>query len=254
MGNFFYKTKLTESSVSEFYNFLSDRNPKTSGNSVGISSQITNPPPPPPSVLEKNRARSSPPINPLSKRPDLKATPPLTARSKKPNQAKLPSSPQPSTSTNHVPRPGTSFVDVLKSPTAPNRNSGWNTNFRKSKFDKFRHVSDKTQWRLPEITKKKPLLLGSSNLSKINLDKHPEVQVECYPGANFNHFRNLVTNYKGKSQPENIVVNIGINTRNQNGTSAVNQLRNMISSIRKRFPRAKIFFYRAGFFGPTFGK
>ena len=98
-----------------------------------------------------------------------------------------------------------------------------------------------------KLPKKNPLLLDPSNLSKINLDKHPEVQVECYPGANFNHFRNLVTNYKGKSQPENIVVNIGINTRNQNGTSAVNQLRNMVSSIRKRFPRAKIFFIELAF-------
>ena len=43
-----------------------------------------------------------------------------------------------------------------------------------------------------KLQQKNPLLLGSSNLSKINLDKHPEVQVECYPGANFNHFRNLV--------------------------------------------------------------
>ena len=88
-----------------------------------------------------------------------------------------------------------------------------------------------------------PHLLGSSNLSELNLDKHPEVQVECYPGANFNHFRNLVTNYKGKSQPENIVVNIGINARNQN----VNQLQNMVSSIRKYFSRANIYFIELAF-------
>ena len=90
-----YKTKLTESSVSEFYKFLSDLNPQKSGNSVGNSSQITTPQP-----ARKKRARSSPPITPpppTSKRPDLKVTPPLAARSKKPNQAKLPSSLQPST-------------------------------------------------------------------------------------------------------------------------------------------------------------
>ena len=45
----------------------------------------------------------------------------------------------------------------------------------------------------------------------------------------------MVTNYKGKSQPENILLNIGINSKNQDGTSAVNQLRNMVSSIRIRF-------------------
>ena len=63
-----------------------------------------------------------------------------------------------------------------------------------------------------------------------------------YPGASFNHFRNMVTNYKGKSQPENIVLNIGINSKNQDGTSAVNELRNMVSSIRRRFPRANMYF------------
>ena len=68
------------------------------------------------------------------------------------------------------------------------------------------------------------------------------MQVECYPGANFNHFRNMVTNYKNKSQPENIVLNTGINYKNQDGTSAVNQLRNMVSSIRRRFHRENLYF------------
>ena len=52
----------------------------------------------------------------------------------------------------------------------------------------------------------------------------------------------MVKNYKGKSQRENIVLNIGINSKNQDGTSAVNQLRNMVSSIRRRFPRANMYF------------
>ena len=44
----------------------------------------------------------------------------------------------------------------------------------------------------------------------------------------------MVTNYKGKSQPENIVLNIGINSKYQDGT--------MVSSIRRRFPRANMCF------------
>ena len=57
----------------------------------------------------------------------------------------------------------------------------------------------------------------------------------------------MVTNYKGKSQPENIVLNIGINSKNQDGTTAVNQLRNMVSSIRRRFPRANMYFIELNF-------
>ena len=100
----------------------------------------------------QKRARSSPTVNTPSKRPALKTTPPLAARTKAAKQAILPSSPPPSTSTStstnndNVPTPGSYFADALKFPTAPMRNSERNTNFRQSKFDKFRHnISDKTQ-------------------------------------------------------------------------------------------------------------
>ncbi|XP_041350844.1 uncharacterized protein LOC121369825 isoform X2 [Gigantopelta aegis] len=239
-----YKTKLTDSSLSEFSRYLSDLLPNTE-NSVGSSCQTTTPLP-----QRQKRARS-PRVNTPSNGPDLKATPPIAKRSTAPHLTPLPNSPPtppiPSNSCSSVPRLGTSFADALKSPTAPNRNSGRDTNFRQTKFYQFRHnVSDKSQWRLPEI-KKKTLLFGSSNLSRINLDTHPEVQVECYPGANFNHFRTMASNYKGKSQPETIVLNIGINSKDQNPTSAINQLRNMISSIRKCFPRSKILFIELNF-------
>ena len=90
-----YKTKLTESSLSEFSQFLSDFTPKRSGNSMGSSCQTTTSLP-----ARQKRTRSSPNVNTPSKRPDLKATPPLAARSKAPNKAKLPSSSPPSTNTS----------------------------------------------------------------------------------------------------------------------------------------------------------
>ena len=46
--------------------------------------------------------------------------------------------------------------------------------------------------------------------------------------------RNSSVGIKGKSQLKNTVLNIGINSKDLNGTSAVNQLRNTMSSIRKR--------------------
>ena len=110
--------------------------------------------------------------------------------------------------------------------------------FGKQNFNKFRNndVYLKLEKNLNSF------LFCSSNRSRINLDKHHEVQIECYPGANFNHFWTMVTYYKGKYQPENIVLNININSNDKNGTNAVNQLRNKISSIRIRFQRSSLYF------------
>jgi hypothetical protein len=246
-----YKSKLTETTLSEFSNFISNLLPKKSGNGLGGSCQKTATP------LKSGQKRTrSPQVNTPSKRPDLKATPPTAKGSKAPHLKPLTTSPltqsfpsNKSTPTNRTSQPGVSFSDALKSPAAPNRNLGRDTNFRPSKFFKYRHtVLDKTQWHLPQIIKK-TLLFGSSNLSRINLDKHPDVQVECYPGANFNHFRTMVTKYKfkGKSQPDNIVLNIGINSKDQLIASVSNQLRNMISSIRKTFPKSKLYFVELNF-------
>lgn len=65
-----------------------------------------------------------------------------------------------------------------------------------------------------------------------NLDKHINVQVECYPRASL----------KGKYQPDNIVLNIGINSKDDSPSSALNHLRLMMSSIRKTVLISKLHF------------
>ena len=55
-----YKTKLTESSLSEFSRFLSDLTPKKSGNSMGSSCQTTTP-----CLLDKNEHDHHPLLTPL---------------------------------------------------------------------------------------------------------------------------------------------------------------------------------------------
>ena len=55
-----YKTKLTESSLSEFLNFLSDHTPKKSANSIGSSCQTTTPLP-----VDKNGHDHHPLLTPL---------------------------------------------------------------------------------------------------------------------------------------------------------------------------------------------
>ena len=85
----------------------------------------------------------------------------------------------------------------------------------------------------------KILLIGDSNLSRINLDPHPDMQVACYPGANFNSFQKLFQNYKGP-QPEILILNVGIN--NKDTPKPIPQLRNMMRTLRQAFPKSLLYF------------
>jgi hypothetical protein len=58
---------------------------------------------------------------------------------------------------------------------------------------------------------KSKTIFGASNLSRINVEPHPETQVACYPGAKLCHARGLIQKYNGSFKPEKIVINIGIN-------------------------------------------
>ena len=61
-------------------------------------------------------------------------------------------------------------------------------------------------------------LLTLHNLSTINLAKHPEVQIECYPiSIIFVPWSQIIT-----FNPKIFVLNISINSKDQNGTCAVN--------------------------------
>ena len=91
---------------------------------------------------------------------------------------------------------------------------------------------------LPTVNNK-ILLLGDFYLSRINLDVHPDMQVACYPGANFNSFRNLAQNYKGP-QPEILILNVGIN--NKDTPKPIPQLRNMMTTLRQTFPKSLLYF------------
>ncbi len=140
--------------------------------------------------------------------------------------------PSPPTPVQSPRGPGRSYSDALRSPpkTKPNRienNTFWK--FRRTGSDKFV---------LPTVNKK-ILLLGDSNLSRINLDPHPDMQVACYPGANFNSFQKLVQNYKG-SQPEILILNVGIN--NKDTPKPIPQLRNMMRTLRQAFPKSLLYF------------
>lgn len=177
----------------------------------------------PSSLIDLRPGPSAPSPAPLPNPPSH----PLAAQ---PAPSSHPSQPSPSHPTHASDR---SYSDALKSPPHHVQSNKLENNT----FWKFRHTSS-TKWQLPKVTKK-ILLLGDSNLSRINLNPDPNIQVECFPGATFDSFRTLARNYVGP-EPETIILNVGIN--NKKDPKPIPQMRNMMSAIRNKFRKSIIYF------------
>jgi len=101
----------------------------------------------------------------------------------------------------------------------------------------------KANWKWPVINED-TLVIGDSNLGRINSLPSDKVQVECFSGA---HFQNLTTMLKNTNhgrltkKPTNIIVSIGINDRASDfvKTSSRN-LRTMLGHLVTKFPDSKI--------------
>jgi len=105
------------------------------------------------------------------------------------------------------------------------------------------HLSQpKNSWKLPPI--EKPILvMGDSNLSKITATTNKLVQVESYPGARICHASTLLKNYSFPQHPQKIILSFGINNRSSEPrTTSFQNLRTLIGTTAKKFPKAEIFF------------
>jgi hypothetical protein len=121
------------------------------------------------------------------------------------------------------------------------------TPLEQNKFWKFRNeATNKPNWQLPTLDKK-ILIVGDSNLSRINVDPHPDTQVACFPGASINDLRTIINKYTGKLQPEKVVLTIGINDRNNLISASEYRLRLLFSMVRKKFPKSRIYFTELNF-------
>jgi hypothetical protein len=121
------------------------------------------------------------------------------------------------------------------------------THLEANSFWKFRYeVDHKHEWRLPVLTKK-ILILGSSNLSRINVKPHSDTQIACYPGAKLCHARTIVKKYMDSYQPEKIIINIGINDKDEPMSVTAQRVQLLFSTIRSKFPDAKVYFTKLNY-------
>lgn len=94
------------------------------------------------------------------------------------------------------------------------------------------------RWRLPYV-KKPVLLLGDSNLGRITMiPKNLSIQIESFPGANFQDITRLLDRYRGPA-PEVLILSVGINDKGR--ASAVGDVTTLMQCLKK-FPNTKILF------------
>lgn len=109
-----------------------------------------------------------------------------------------------------------------------------------------RHQNTTTKnklWCLPEI-REKILIIGDSNLTKITQSPLPNIQIESYPGAKFNHIQTILDrakNFKSCKIPEHVILSVGINNRNQNiYNTAIPNLKTLLAKAQRVFPNSKL--------------
>lgn len=105
-----------------------------------------------------------------------------------------------------------------------------------------RHINTKKKlidWGL--MVRKKWLVIGDSNLSRIPPFQIADLQVDSYPGATFLHAEAIIKKAKVNTQVEKVVLSFGINNRTQKfKETAIKQLQRAVKASKDKFPDAMI--------------
>ena len=92
------------------------------------------------------------------------------------------------------------------------------------------------------ITPTKPyIILGDSNLSRIQSHSRSNLQIDSYPGATFYHIAGLLEKTQQNSKVEKVLLSVGINNKDQHPKrTAIKQLQSMVRVTKSTFPAAEI--------------
>ncbi len=106
----------------------------------------------------------------------------------------------------------------------------------------YRHINTdrkQTDWSLN--LKKKFIILGDSNVSRIPAFHIPDLQIDSFPGAKFQHAGNLVEKATIALEPEILVMSFGLNNRSQRCFSATSkEIHRAYRLARTRLPHTEI--------------
>ena len=99
------------------------------------------------------------------------------------------------------------------------------------------------------LVRKKNLIIGDSNLSMIPAYQHSNLQIDSFPGANFEHAHKLLKKAVVHTKVEKVVLSFGINHRSQKvHQTAIKQLLQAVHAAKSTFPHAEIWIPQINFY------
>lgn len=97
----------------------------------------------------------------------------------------------------------------------------------------------RSDWSL--TIRKKWVIIGDSNLSRIPPYQIPDLQVESFPGATFSHAESLIREASVTVKVEKIVLSFGVNHRDQKvQETAIKQLQGAVRMTKKKLTHSEI--------------
>ena len=101
-----------------------------------------------------------------------------------------------------------------------------------------RHINTTKNWSL--CARKKWLVVGDSNLSRIPPFQIPDLQMDSFLRATFKHIEGVFSKMNTVTSTETVVLSLGLNNRSQRSQTATSELRRLINTTQKKFPLADI--------------
>lgn len=96
--------------------------------------------------------------------------------------------------------------------------------------------------------RKKWVIVGDSNLSRIPYHFISNLQIDSYPGANFRHAQALLMKATSSVVVEKVVLSFGLNSRNQKAKeTTIKQLQGALRAAKHTFPYAEIWIPEVNF-------
>ncbi|MGY6658986.1 hypothetical protein ACXIZN_43250, partial [Amycolatopsis sp. TRM77291] len=91
--------------------------------------------------------------------------------------------------------------------------------------------------------RKKYVIIGDSNVSKMRNFNYEDLQIDSFPGAKFQHAGNLIEKATITVQPEMVIFSFGINNRTQRCVqNTTKEIQRTYKMARNRLPNARLYF------------
>ncbi|KAL0167400.1 hypothetical protein M9458_039244, partial [Cirrhinus mrigala] len=106
----------------------------------------------------------------------------------------------------------------------------------------YRHINtDRKQIDWSLNLKKKYVIIGDSNVSRIPAFNISDLQIDSFPGAKFQHAGNLIEKATIAMEPEVLLLSFGLNNRSQRCFTSTNkEIQRAYRVARARFPHTEI--------------